>query len=110
MDVAPDSTHDHPEHSYSEDCSLKDCHLELEIQELVLVGVAVHDRVAFQESVAIALQQLFLQQGIPPALTQATHQPQRDGSEIVLTGNPDPFASDSLAHQIAQSIYRGLGG
>lgn len=79
--------------------------VELEIQELVLTGVPIQQRDELQQSIARELQHLFTQRGIPTSLTQATQVPQTDGGQIV-------FSSDTnqLSREIAQAIYRGLGG
>lgn len=79
--------------------------VELEIQELVLVGIPIHQQDALQQAIVSELQTLITQRGIPAALTQATLVPQTDGDSIPLS--PD---TTDLSRAIAQAIYRGLGG
>jgi hypothetical protein len=81
------------------------CNIELDIQEVVLVGVSVHQREELQQAIATELQRLFRQQGIPGSLAQATLVPHKDGGQVVPSSSTDP-----LGAEIARAIYRGLGG
>jgi hypothetical protein len=84
---------------------LTQCSIELEIQDLVLVGIPVHQCDALQQAIVGELHALLTQHGIPSTLTQATQVPQTDGGQITLARDtPD------LSRAIAQAIYRGLGG
>jgi hypothetical protein len=84
---------------------LTQCTIELEIQELVLVGIPTHQQDALQQAIVSELHTLITQRGIPEALTHATLVPQTDGGHITLSHDlPD------LSRAIAQAIYRGLGG
>ncbi|GEM_PF-1571199 len=84
---------------------LSKCNIELDIQELVLVGIPVQHRDELQQAIATELQRLFNQQGIPGSLMQATLIPPQDGGQVVLSSG-----TDCLSTEIAQAIYRGLGG
>lgn len=79
--------------------------VELEIQELVLVGIPTHQQDELQQAIVGELQTLITQRGIPKALTQATQVPQPDGGSISLASD-----TTDLSRAIAQAIYRGLGG
>lgn len=81
----------------------------LEIQELVLVDLPVRNGPALKQTIVRELIRLIETQGIPsallgPAAGKFTQQANVDTGQITVFGN------SPLGVEIAQSIYRGLGG
>lgn len=79
--------------------------VELSIEELVLHGFAPGDRQHIGEAVERELSRLFVEQGVPPSLTQ--------GSEIArLNGWAFEISSSSPAEmvgtRVARTLYEGL--
>ncbi len=80
--------------------------LELHIEELVLHGFDHLDRAELGTVVEQALNQLFTERGVPPALKQGGSIDSLDGGRF--TAQPDTGAHE-VGGQIAQAIYRSFG-
>lgn len=81
--------------------------ISLEIQELVLLDVPAPNRQILQQTVTTELTRLFQIQGVPQSLVQTG-----DCAVIQsdITINVDARPDNQLGLEIAQAIYRGLGG
>lgn len=87
---------------------LNRCNVELEIQELVLVDVPVQDRPGLKASVSGELTRLFHVNGIPASLGQDMNRAAISTDPITVSASANQ--PNSLGIEIAQAIYRGLGG
>ena len=79
--------------------------IELEIDELVLHGIAAADRVAVGEAVQHELTRLLTERGVPPSLEQAGNASVLHGDAIHLRGAAQP---QTFGQQVAAAIYRSL--
>jgi hypothetical protein len=81
--------------------------INLHIERLVLEGVDIspNQRHLLQASVETELTRLLTDRGISPSLAQGAALPRVSTNGMQLTGN-NPT---QLGHQIAQSVYGGIG-
>lgn len=80
--------------------------VELTIQDIVLTGISVQDSQALKQTISAELSRLFQVQGVSAALMNAEHRPIIKGALPPLPAT----STDRLGVEIAQAIYRGLGG
>jgi len=79
--------------------------IEIDIDELVLYGFTVTDRLAIGEAVSAELAKLIAEQGAPASFTDNLNLSSLRGNNVVLTSGMQPAG---LGTQIAQSIYQSL--
>jgi hypothetical protein len=79
--------------------------LELEIEELVLHGFASGDRHRIAGAIREELSRLFVERGVPPALSRAGSIEQLDGGAFEASPRTTPEAAGA---RIARAIYGGL--
>ncbi|HKG23555.1 MAG TPA: hypothetical protein VKC34_16765 [Blastocatellia bacterium] len=79
--------------------------LELEIEELVLHGFASSDRHRVAGAMQEELSRLFVEQGVPPALSRAGSIERLDAGAFEVKPRATPEAAGA---EIARAIYGGL--
>jgi hypothetical protein len=79
--------------------------IEIDIEEIVLYGFPVTDRLAIGEAVSAELAKLIAEQGAPASFKNNLNLSSLRSSDVVLTSSMLPA---SLGAQIAQSIYQSL--
>lgn len=80
-------------------------HIEIDIQELVLQGVAPADRNSIADAVEVELARLLAQHGLPPPLDRGASIAQIDAGSVRVRAASQPTL---LGIQIAKSVYKGL--
>jgi hypothetical protein len=80
-------------------------HIDLNIEELVLTGVAADDRALVAASLSRELTRLIAERGVPPSLTGAGNLANLDAGAFHL--RPGERA-DALGTRIAGMLYQGL--
>jgi hypothetical protein len=78
---------------------------ELEIEELILHGIAAGDRHYVGEAISQELTRLFAEQGIPLTTIESGSIARLDVGEVQVTPGLKPAA---IGIQVAQTIYGGL--
>ena len=81
--------------------------IELHIEELVLHGFPPTDRYALGGAVERELRRLLAEQGLPGWLAGGGGAAGVDGGAFDLAPEAQP---DGIGAQVAQAVYRGLGG
>lgn len=80
-------------------------HIELHIEELVLEGFPPGDRRHIAAAVQAELTRLFMEQGLPPALSAGTAVPSLDAGAFHMAPDTKPAA---VGQQIAGNVYNGF--
>jgi len=82
--------------------------INLHIERLVLNGleIAPEQRPVLQSAVETELSRLLTEGGLSPRLAQGIAVPRLSAQDIQTTDANNPT---QLGHQIAQSVYRGIG-
>jgi hypothetical protein len=80
--------------------------IELDIDELVLHGVALKDRILVGDAVQRELTRLLERRGVPRILEQGGDVPELQGAALHLSHDTSPRA---LGREIATSVYGSLG-
>ena len=80
-------------------------HIEIDIRELVLQGVAPADRYSIADAVEVELARLLAQHGLPPPLDRGANIAQIDAGSVAVRAASQPTL---LGIQIAKSVYKGL--
>lgn len=80
--------------------------IELDIDELVLHGVALKDRILVGDAVQRELTRLLEGRGVPRILEQGGDVPELQGTALQLSHDTSPRA---LGREIATSVYGSLG-
>jgi hypothetical protein len=82
---------------------MKDAHVHLRIDELVLHGFAPGDGTAVASALREQLSTLFRTEGVPDALREAGHTQHLTGVDMSATATSDPVAA---GQGVATAIYR----
>jgi len=82
--------------------------INIHIERLVLDGVEIarRDRPLLQSAVEAELARLITTGGLAPDLMSGGAMPRVTAGDLQMTGDNDPAR---LGHQIAQSVYGGIG-
>ncbi len=82
--------------------------INLHIERLVLDGIQIapEQRPVLQAAVESELSRLLTERGLSPSLAQGVGVPRLSASDIQVASASSPT---ELGHQIAQSIYGGIG-
>ena len=83
--------------------------INVHIERLILDGLSIshRERPLVQAAVEAELARLLAADGLAPGLTSGGALPHIPGGSIQLTRGGDP---GQLGQQIAQAVYRGIGG
>ena len=79
--------------------------VDLNIERLVLHGVAVRDTRLLQRTVAAELTRLFTERGVPPMIARGGYVPRLDGDVVHATS---VTRADGIGAQIARAVYGGF--
>jgi hypothetical protein len=81
-------------------------HVDLEIGELILRGVAWNDRVRVADALERELTRLLAQHGVPSPLTRGAGAPEVQAGAIHVGHGTSP---QSVGRQLAAAVYGSLG-